>query len=562
MNLKRLLPLAIAPAFLCAAANASTIFNFDNVTLGTETNFTNTVNGLSANFSSSADPGGFVVFPSIFATLTGNVLGDPGPAGKDNLSLDVSFSQVLSSLSLDFATADFNTPSQFTVSAYDNSTYVGSISAAGMFITGSKFPEAAIDFSGAAFNNVVISSTAPDFAVDNLNATVAPEPSAWVLLTAGLLLMGISSLRRKSIRQSLKSAALTTVSLMATLAGTLASAQTTQSIFPLLPPSVSTVPSNGDVNPYGVVIAPKTVAMGALQPGDILVSNFNNSNNLQGTGSTVVRVDMSGNVTTFFTAPANQSGLSAAIGVLSDGVVLVGNLPTADGTSATAQPGRLAVLNGSGQFLGTFGNSNTVDGPWGMAIADNGNGVSGTAHVFLSNVLSGVVSRIDITYTATSLSATDLVLASGFNHRSDPAALELGPAGLVYSATNDTLYVTSSVDNAVYEIPTATQPHSTPVAATLFFQDSTHLHGPLDIGIIPDGHFLIANSDGSNVDPNQPSELVEYSATGQFLNQMSVDPNNGGAFGLASSTIGWGTIRLVAVDDNSNRLNIWTTVVP
>jgi len=43
---------------------------------------------------------------------------------------------------------------------------------------------------------------------------------------------------------------------------------------------------------------------------------------------------------------------------------------------------------------------------------------------------------------------------------------------------------------------------------------------------------------------------------------MSVDPNNGGAFGLATSNIGWGTIRLAAVDDNTNRLNIWTTVVP
>jgi hypothetical protein len=80
--------------------------------------------------------------------------------------------------------------------------------------------------------------------------------------------------------------------------------------------------------------------------------------------------------------------------------------------------------------------------------------------------------------------------------------------------------------------------------------------------MLPTGHFLVANSDGSNADPNQPSELVEYSATGQFLAQMSLDPNNGGAFGLAVNYIGWATIRLAAVDDNTNTLNIWTTLIP
>ncbi len=556
---KTILPAAIAVASLCTAANAGTIFNFNNDTLGTETTFTNTVNGVAATFSSSGDPGGFVVYPSIFETLTGNVLGDPGPAGQDNLALDISFSQVLGSLSLDFATADFNSPSAFTLTAYDNTALVGSVSVTGSYLTGSAFPEGILDFSGASFNNVVISSAAPDFAVDNINVTAAPEPSAFLLLGTGFLLMGISSMRRKSVRHAVKTAALTVVSFGASLA----SAQTNQSIFPLLPPSVSTVPSNGDVNPYGVAFAPKTVKMGALQPGNILVSNFNNAENLQGLGTTVVRVDNSGKVTTFFTSTPAESGLSAAIGVLSDGLVLVGNLPTLDGTSATAQPGRLAVLNGSGQFLGTFGTLSTVDGPWGMAIYDTGtDGVNGTAMVFLANVLSGVVSRFNISYNASSISASVQVLAEGFNHRGDPAALELGPSGMAYSASNDTLYVCSSLDNAVYAIPTATQPHSSPVPATLFFQDSTHLHGPLDISILPDGHFVIANSDGSNVNPNEPSELVEYDAAGQFLNQMSVDPNNGGAFGLAANNIGWGTIRLAAVDDNANTLNIWTTVVP
>jgi hypothetical protein len=339
---------------------------------------------------------------------------------------------------------------------------------------------------------------------------------------------------------------------------TLALAQ--NSIFPLLPSSVSTIPANGDVNPYGVAFVPKNLpAGGGLQPGDILVSNFNNIENLQGTGTTILRVNGNGVTSTFFTS--NQGGLTAALGVLSNGLVLVGNLPTADGTSATVQPGRLAIIDRNGNFLGTFGTLATVNGPWGMAIYDTGNGVSGTATVFLSNVLNGTVSRFTMTYNAAEVTATVTILADGFNHRLDPAALVLGPSGLAYVAATDTLYVASSADNAVYEITRATQPHSEPTHGTLFIQDFTHLHGPIDIAILQNGHFVIANSDGSNVDPNQPSELVEYTSTGQFVSQMSVDPNNGGAFGLAVNDLTSTVIRLAAVDDNANSLNMWTTIV-
>jgi len=43
----------------------------------------------------------------------------------------------------------------------------------------------------------------------------------------------------------------------------------------------STVPSNGDVNPYGIVVVPVTT--GSLTAGNLLISNFNNSSNFQGT---------------------------------------------------------------------------------------------------------------------------------------------------------------------------------------------------------------------------------------------------------------------------------------
>jgi len=197
MSFNKLVKLFLPMALLCAAANASIVFNFDGDNLGTATTFTDTVNGLSATFSSSADPGGFVVYPTMFQTLTGNVLGDPGPAFADNLALDVSFSQDLSAIELDFATSDFISPSVFTVTAYENSALVGSATSTGEFLSGFTFPEGEIAFAGSAFNQVVISSAATDFAVDNINVAPTPEPGTLTLIGTGLFLLGIGSVRRR-----------------------------------------------------------------------------------------------------------------------------------------------------------------------------------------------------------------------------------------------------------------------------------------------------------------------------------------------------------------------------
>jgi hypothetical protein len=204
MSLRQTRRLFTAAAFLCAAANATTVFNFDNDSIGTTTTFTDTVDGLSATFSSSADPGGFVVYSTMFETLTGNVLGDPGPAGADYLGLVVNFNQALSAIDLNFATADFNTPSPFTLTAYENGNQVGANTSSGQFLSGFTFPEGEIAFSGANFNEVVLTTTAPDFAVDNITVNTAsttgtptPEPSALALLGAGFLALSIPGVRRR-----------------------------------------------------------------------------------------------------------------------------------------------------------------------------------------------------------------------------------------------------------------------------------------------------------------------------------------------------------------------------
>src|SRR5580658_5020843 len=108
--------------------------------------------------------------------------------------------------------------------------------------------------------------------------------------------------------------------------------------------TVSTVPANGDVNPYGVAFVPDNFQTGSgpLKHGDILVSNYNNSANQQGTGTTIVRISKSGPATTFFQGKA-PLGLSTALETLQFGFIVVGNAPTEKGTAATAGPGSLLV---------------------------------------------------------------------------------------------------------------------------------------------------------------------------------------------------------------------------
>jgi DNA-binding beta-propeller fold protein YncE len=333
-------------------------------------------------------------------------------------------------------------------------------------------------------------------------------------------------------------------------------AQAVKPLFPLAPPVVSTIPSNGDVNPYGVAFVPRGVLSGGLlQPDDILVSNFNNNQNLQGTGTTITRVSAHNGPSLFFQGQTGL-GLTAALGVLRSGLVLVGNLPTSDGTSNTVKPGSLLIIDRNGHLLGALADPNVINGPWGMAVVDEGN----AAVVFISNVLNGTITRLELTISDNGESVAvrrATQIGSGFLHRTDPAALVLGPSGLAFDAANDILYVANSDDNTIYAIPDAGILTASAGTGTAIYHDAVHLHGPLDLVLAPNGDLLVANSDGSNADPNQPSELVEFTVQGQFVAQFSVDPNNGGAFGLSLSGLGSTGVRIAAVDDNANTLTVW-----
>ncbi|CAB3757153.1 hypothetical protein [Paraburkholderia humisilvae] len=327
----------------------------------------------------------------------------------------------------------------------------------------------------------------------------------------------------------------------------------------LLPPATvtsSTVPVNGDVNPYGVAFVPQGFpAHGTIGASDLLVSNFNNVKNLQGTGTTIVKIVPNGNPTVFFQGPAGL-GLTTALGVLRAGFVLVGNVPTTDGTFATIQPGSLLVLNRAGNVVTQWTPANAgLDGPWDLTIFDLGD----HAKVFVSNVLNGTVVRLDITIDSNGVRLQGSTrVASGYPFRADPAALVVGPTGLAYDPQRDVLYVASTVDNAVFAVFGAGSSRHDGGKGVLIYADNQHLHGPLALALGPNGHLFTANGDAVNGDPNQPSEVVEFTPQGRFVAQISMDPAQGGAFGLAFSQVSNGIVHFAAVDDNVPNITSWS----
>src|ERR1700694_4991135 len=139
----------------------------------------------------------------------------------------------------------------------------------------------------------------------------------------------------------------------------------------------STVPSNGDLNPYGVAFVPVGFpAGGPIAAGDVLIANFNSSANIQGTGTTITQftptgaIASPGNAAIFFESAL--PGLSTALGVLKGGFVLVGNVPTTDGTAATVGQGALQVIDRHGIVVQTWIDPKLLDGPWDLTVADHG----------------------------------------------------------------------------------------------------------------------------------------------------------------------------------------------
>ena len=328
----------------------------------------------------------------------------------------------------------------------------------------------------------------------------------------------------------------------------------------------STVPANGDQNPYAIVIAPVTA--GKVQAGDVLVDNFNDRNNLQGLGSTIVAYRPATKQLHLIAAiPRNLPqcpggvGLTTAMTMLKTGWIIVGSLPSQDGTTKTKGDGCLIILDAQGKVAGTITGPN-INGPWGnMAVIDNGS----TATLFVSNTgfdvgppedESPVVNKATVLRLELSIAegkppvvTKQTVIGSGFGEQADKDVFIIGPTGLALGK-DGTLYVSDALGNRIAAIPNAATRTDSAGTGREVTKDGL-LKRPLAMTTAPNGHLIVTNGLNGQAVEIDPGTGQQVAARWIDANKAQSPPGSGDLFGIAITPSGDG---FYYVEDEVNML--------
>jgi hypothetical protein len=328
----------------------------------------------------------------------------------------------------------------------------------------------------------------------------------------------------------------------------------------------STVPDNGDQNPYAVVVAPASA--GVIQKDDVLVTNFNNSTNLQGLGTTIVvwrpstrKLSLLAQLPRTLPQCPGGIGLGTAMIMLKTGWVIVGSTPSTDGTTKTIGKGCLLVVSPQGHLVGTLTGAD-IAAPWGnMAVIDHG----ATASLFVSNAGFDVgppvndapvvnranVLRIDLSIPAGQppVVSSQTVIGSGFGEQPDPGVFLIGPTGLALGH-DDTLYVTDTVSNRITAISDASTRTTSAGVGRVITQDGLLQH-PLAMVMAPNGHLLTTNGQNGKVVEVDPIAGKQIYARWIDANKAQSPPGSGDLFGIAMTPEGDG---FYYVEDEVNTL--------
>ena len=332
----------------------------------------------------------------------------------------------------------------------------------------------------------------------------------------------------------------------------------------------STVPDNGDQNPYALVVAPASV--GKIQKDDVLIDNFNDLSNLQGLGTTIVDYNPTTKQTTLFVKLPRHLpqcpggvGLTTAMTMLKSGWVIVGSTPSNDGTTATKGDGCLMVLDANGQLVDTWAGRD-INGPWGnMAVIDNG----ATATLFVSMagfdvpppqvhdpatgnsviIAKATVLRLDLAIPPGKppVIRGRTVVANGFGQRADKDVFLIGPTGLALGSDN-TLYVSDALANRIVAIPDAVARTTSAGMGREITKDGL-LQRPLALIMLPNGHLLTCNGRNGQMVELDPATGKQIYAQWVDTNQAQSPPGNGDLFGTVLKPDGKG---FYYVEDDMN----------
>jgi hypothetical protein len=333
-------------------------------------------------------------------------------------------------------------------------------------------------------------------------------------------------------------------------------------------------PTNGDQNPYGLAIAPKTA--GLITAGDLVVCNFNNGNsgptpNTQGLGTTIIGLHPAAGSTPYRIAQSADLQGCNALTLLPD-----------DSISAAAWTANLNPLVSASGVVGTAFSSDTITSPWGEAYVPAT--ATQPAALYVSraptdgntaNTAGGTIDRISLDGDAQTAFTE---IATGFCSSGSPGMI-YGPAGLTYDPSNDTLYVVDTSSASVIAIegvsnvgkdgvvvagqctgtttPTPVPTFSGPsMTSARVIAHGAPFNTPLSAALLKDGDLVVANADIGLTTPSATTNLlieVSPSVPGGFVGQpLQLDATTPGAlFGLAATVDAQGDQVIYFNDDNA-----------
>jgi len=298
-------------------------------------------------------------------------------------------------------------------------------------------------------------------------------------------------------------------------------------------------PTNGDRNPYGLSIAPVTA--GLLTAGDLVVCDFNNSANVQGTGTTVEYIH-----------PAPGSTVVR----FAQGATLLGCGETAtlpdDRVAVTAKVANdVVIFNPSGTVQTTFSGA-PFNGPWGATYAASATKPA----IYVTNANDGSLVRINVTGPS---SYTTETIATGFSFNGGAPGSIFAPYGLAYNAANDTLYIVESNSNKLIQIKNVSSVAAAGITVsagdTVFGGPSgtsasvvfsgTPLNTPMGGALLTNGDIAVANT-GDNL-------MVVLTPGGAVVGTLSLDAGAAGALFSFAAALNTSAQQIVYfVDSNDN----------
>jgi hypothetical protein len=289
---------------------------------------------------------------------------------------------------------------------------------------------------------------------------------------------------------------------------------------------------------------------GSITAGDLVVCNFNNPGNRQGTGTTLIALHP-----TVGSAPVLIAKLNELTGCNA-----VSTSPTGDVWAAAFKAGDNPIVSGTGTLVNALQN-----GPWNHPFGETFAPANATLSVpafYVSNAGDGSLVRVSVQGAA---SFTFTVIATGFPINSGKPGSILGPSGLNYQADGDRLYVVDGTNNALYAIDNVSSITANGITVNgLSFSGSfagdahvifsgTPLNGPISSAILPGGNIAVGNT----LDPDGQNLIVEISPLGSVVSVTNVDTGAAGAiFGMVATGTSPSTAKLYFNDDNDNTVKV------